>query len=255
MAAWPVAALPTLPQLPSDGGGAATLALAGLAALLAGAGLAVCCAPCLLQLPCSRCFRARRRRAKPDHEAVPPTPQFDAAWLTAALRRGSLGPKAAAHRVCRLTHSEIAMDVDDGGEVLNGGGLAGGRTVRVSGIAYEPAVASAAAPRRDQSQAEPLPSSLIAKCRDDLDVVGGSKDHPDSLVERLFVGWLLGLRSAQDKAMIHEVRFYESLAEELVAATGLRLPAVYYSGKAPLQLQSLPDSRPHLVGSAPSTTL
>ena len=93
------------------------------------------------------------------------------------------------------------------------------------------------------------------QCCDDLDVVGGSKDHPNSLVERLFVGWLLGLRSAQDKAMIHEVRFYESLAEELVAATGLRLPAVYYSGKAPLQLQSLPDSRPHLVGSAPSTTL
>ena len=43
---------------------------------------------------------------------------------------------------------------------------------------------------------------------------------------------MLPMIRAQDKAMVHEVRFYESLADELVAATGLRLPAVYYSGKA-----------------------
>ena len=71
---------------------------------------------------------------------------------------------------------------------------------------------------------------MIAKWCSDVDVVGGSKDHPDSVFERVFIGWVLGLRHAMDQGMVREVNFYNNIAKGLVAATGLRLPVMYYTG-------------------------
>ena len=48
-----------------------------------------CCAPCGIQLLPSCCFRANRRRAKPNLDTVPLAPQFSVAWLSAALRRSA----------------------------------------------------------------------------------------------------------------------------------------------------------------------
>lgn len=194
----------------------------------------VCFTPCTSQLICSCCFKAQRRRAKPDHEAVPKVPQFSADWLTKALRRGCpaadetrVPDVAAAFRVIDLQHGEVSVETEDGGEVINGGGLAGGRTIRVSGIEYAAEVSEG---RRSDAGRKALPRSMIAKWCSDIDVVGGSTARPNSVYDRVFLGWILGLRHAMDKAMIHEIHFYNEIARLLVPATGLRLPAVYYTG-------------------------
>ena len=242
-------------------------ALLGLALGLTAALGLTCCTPCASQLLCSCCFKASRRRSKPDNEAVPAEPQFSAAWLSAALRRGcpasadSGGPLAArVHRVASLQHGQLSVATDDGGEVINGGGLAGGRTMRVSKITYErvPGTEISGGEEPDELVDEgevgapaslgrcpggrpgaagagagpgsPLPTSMIAKWCSDVDVVGGSKDHPDSVFERVFIGWVLGLRHAMDQGMVREVNFYNNIAKGLVAATGLRLPVMYYTG-------------------------
>ena len=208
----------------------ATLATVALALLGC-----VCCTPCTSQLICSRCFKAHRRRAKPDHEAVPQIPQFSADWLTKALRRGcpaadatGVPDAAAAYRATDLQHGEVSVETEDGGEVINGGGLAGGRTIRVSRIQY--AAEAATEGRVADAGRDALPRSLIAKWCSDIDVVGGSTARPNSVYERVFLGWILGLRHAMDKAIVHEIRFYNEIARSLVPATGLRLPAVYYTG-------------------------
>jgi hypothetical protein len=210
-----------------------TLGEAAVGATLATLALLVC-APCASQLACSCCFQASRRRGKPDHEAVPEVPQFSAEWLTAALRRGcpaamekGVSRAAALQRVASLQHGQIDVATEDGGEVANGGGLAGGKTMRVSKITY---TAEGTGSSGGSGDGVPLPASMIAKWCSDIDVVGGSKDHPDSTYERVFLGWILGLRHAMDKAMILEIRFYNEIAAELVPATGLRLPVVYYTG-------------------------
>lgn len=176
----------------------------------------VACVPCALQLVCSSCFVANRRRARPDHSKVPSSPQFTVQWLDGALRQGGWLPKGVT--VSGLRHTEISISVDeDADDVINGGGLAGGRTVRVREISYS----GAAAPS--------LPRSMIQKWCNDVDVVGGSADHPNSLGERIVIDYIIGLRMAKDRAMVNEIRFYRDLAPAVAAATGLRLPAVYYS--------------------------
>ena len=177
------------------------------------------CTPCALQLPCSCCLKASRRRARPDHVAVPRSPHFTVEWLNAALRRSGLLETGVS--VSELMHSEVTISVEDDAaadDVINGGGLAGGRTVRIRDISYT-------GPATNH-----LPKSMIQKWCDDLDIVGGNDAHPDSLGERIVIDWVIGLRMAKDKAMVNEIVFYRDLASEVVAATGLRLPKVYYSG-------------------------
>jgi hypothetical protein len=83
---------------------ALALALAAALAL----SLSLCCAP-------MRCFKAARRRADPDHEAVPETPEFSSEWLTGALRRGcpaadrsGLPALAASKKVVSLKLGEVS---------------------------------------------------------------------------------------------------------------------------------------------------
>ena len=185
--------------------------------LLSAVVLSACCIPCSLQLLCSPCFVATRRRSRPDYSKVPDSPQFTAQWLDGALRNSGLLPEGV--NVSGLRHAEISITVDDGADdVINGGGLAGGRTVRIREIDYSGPASST------------LPRSMIQKWCNDVDVVGGSVDHPDSLGERIVLDYVIGLRMAKDKAMVNEIHFYRDLAPGVVAATGLRLPTVYYSG-------------------------
>ena len=83
---------------------------------------------CFSQCIPKQCFRATARRKSPDVASVPATPQFDAAWLTDALRRsGDLPPNGV---VASADVGEILLEVEGGEDIKNGGGIAGGRTVR-----------------------------------------------------------------------------------------------------------------------------
>lgn len=211
----------------SAAGGAAALetALSVLATTLSALALSTAVllvGVCVVQLIPSRCFNASRRRAAPDHAAVPKTPSFSVEWLSAALLRSGTLP--AGGTVSGLQHAEVAIAVDDADDdVINGGGLAGGRTVRITGITYTYNGAAA------DAAAAGLPTSIIQKLCDDQDVVGGSDAHPNSLRGRIVIDYIVGLRSAKDLAMVLEIKFYEELAPDVVKATGLRLPTVYYS--------------------------
>ena len=61
-------------------------------------------------------------RVRPDVAAVPPSERITAEWLTSALR--SELPEGA--RVASLRVVDIAAKAEDGTELPNGGGLAGG---------------------------------------------------------------------------------------------------------------------------------
>ena len=67
---------------------------------------------CFSQCIPKQCFRATARRKSPDVASVPATPQFDAAWLTDALRRsGALPPDGV---VAGADVGEILLEVEGG---------------------------------------------------------------------------------------------------------------------------------------------
>ena len=60
-----------------------------------------------------------RSPPEPDLEAVPESPEFSAAWLTAAFRRSGLLPPGV--HVRELSVGEIKLEVEGDADVLNGG--------------------------------------------------------------------------------------------------------------------------------------
>ena len=134
---------------------------------------------------------------EPDLEAVPESPEFSAAWLTAAFRRSGLLPPGV--HVRELSVGEIKLEVEGDADILNGGGLAGGRTVRVSGISY--------------SGGEGLPSSLIQKWCSSHDIV------PWDLGGRLWQYALFGGPGYIDRELV----VYRDVLPQLAQA-GVRSP-------------------------------
>ena len=192
-----------------------------------------------------------RSSVQPKLDEVPQSPEFDALWLTGALRRSGVLPLEAAVREMRV--GEIKLENTGGDDILNGGGFAGGRTVRIDGIVYDhgaennrgessagtagdgAAAARATAPR---SSLERLPRALIQKwtssadgiMKDLSDYVGGN-----ALVEFAtrsgFAVLQLGLGSGRQNVLIdRELFVYREILPQLSEAVGVRTPAVFYSG-------------------------
>ena len=103
---------------------------------------------------------------------------------------------------------EILLEVEGGEDIKNGGGIAGGRTVRVKDIAYSPGAEG--------------PAALVEKWCSTDDTV------PKEVSGRLFI-WALGLRVLADKAAVREVEVYRDLAAALSTA-GVRIPRLFYAG-------------------------
>ena len=106
---------------------------------------------------------------EPDLCEVPASPRFSTAWLTAALRRSGVLPASLA--VSEAAVGEIKLEVEGGDALLNGGGFAGGKTVRVSGIAYEQAAEGEGA---TASATASLPRSCIQKWCSSVDILPGT---------------------------------------------------------------------------------
>ena len=163
----------------------------------------ICCGAAAQCIP-AQCFTAHKHRANQDFEAVPETAQFDAAWLTGVLHRS--GKLPAGGSVASVNIGEIILDME-GEELKNGGGLAGGQTVRVKDIEYSGSLTA-----EDRAR---LPNSLIQKhIQSDnvIKVVG-------SWQERLGISFLVGsvqtLRLAIEGGMEREVETYRTLAASL----------------------------------------
>ena len=133
-----------------------------------------CCCGAVLGLIPSCCFAGSRRRANPDLAAVPESPYFSPQWLTDALH--SAGTIPAEVSVASVSIGEIILDME-GEELKNGGGLAGGKTVKVKEIQYSGI---------PEAQLQHLPTSCIEKHVHSDDVV------PKDFGERAFMSMLLG---------------------------------------------------------------
>jgi hypothetical protein len=156
------------------------------------------------------CASAAAQRRSPDLDAVPLVAQFDKAWLTAALRRSAvLAPGAA---VTAMTVGDIKIDVAGGEALENGGGLAGGKTVRFTDITYGGGAGGA-------------PSAMVEKWLSTED--GVLQRGVAGLLERAFTS-AFGIRCSKDRAIVQEPRVYNKLRQEL-AGVGVGMPAVYYA--------------------------
>ena len=171
-----------------------------------------------------------------DHDAVPESPHFDAAWLTAALRRS--GVLRAPSAVSALTVGEIVLENEGGENILNGGGFAGGRTVRVSGIAYSHAPVAAAPAagqqqhaqeRQPEAEGEALPTSLIQKWCTSDDLVPADAG---GRLAMLLLSLAPGPPPANSYTLIdRELQVYRDVLPLLTEEMGVRTPRVYYAGQ------------------------
>ena len=156
---------------------------------------------------------AKKFRDHPNFEAVPETPQFDAEWLTRALQRDGGLPAAAS--VASVSVGEIVVDME-GEELKNGGGLAGGQTVRVKDIEYGGSLSAEERAR--------LPRSLIQK---HIETDNTLKEAP--LEVRMLWTVLLGgvgkVRGLIDAPLRREIETYRNVCPTLP----VRTPKLYYS--------------------------
>ena len=155
------------------------------------------------------CCLANPLSKTPDLARVPPTPAITADWLTETLRRA--GRLTVGQRVASLTMAQLAASASDGTAMENGGGLAGGAVVRITGITYEGV----------DADAEALPRALIHKWCSASEILQAL-----STKDRFWAGLLIHL--GQYYGVRQELTVYRDLAEELRAA-GVALPRTLYA--------------------------
>jgi hypothetical protein len=99
---------------------------------------------------------------------VPESAQhLDAQWLSSALV--GAGTLPAGTSVTNLTVGEIVIEVDGGEDILNGGGVAGAKTLRVKDIEY--AGAEYLENKKNVRVPGSAPSTLIEKWASTADTV------------------------------------------------------------------------------------
>lgn len=141
---------------------------------------------------------------------VPASPRVDTAWINDALRRGGCLQDGAT--VTASSCDDIKLEVEDGEDVENGGGIAGAKILRIQGLEYS-----------GGSLDTVLPLGLIHKWCTDAEIV------PSDWQDRAFVFVVLAQKLVYDIAT-REAWFYSTLASSLTGV-GVRTPRLYYCGQ------------------------
>lgn len=173
----------------------------------------LCCGAAAQCIP-KQCFAAQTARSNPNFEAVPEDPRFSAEWLSQALQQRGKLPAGAS--VTSLNIGEIILDME-GEELKNGGGLAGGQTVRVKEIEYGGNLSVEERAR--------LPSSLIQKHIESDNVMKEAPSWKFRLAISFVYGSVRDSRNIMEGGMVREIETYRSLAAELP----VRTPELYYA--------------------------